>query len=93
MKYTVKPTSQFKKDLKRMQKQQKDLTHLQRVLTILANGEALPQEYRDHALSGNFKGIRECHIEPDWLLMYQIDNHTLYLYLTRTGTHSDLFGK
>ena len=93
MKYTVKPTSQFKKDLKRMQKQQKDLAHLQRVLTILANGEALPQEYRDHALSGNFKGIRECHIEPDWLLMYQIDNHTLYLYLTRTGTHSDLFGK
>ena len=62
-------------------------------LKKLANGEELPPKNRDHALSGDFSGCRECHIQPDWLLIYEIDDNTLYLYLTRTGTHSDLFRK
>ncbi|MBP0987148.1 MAG: type II toxin-antitoxin system YafQ family toxin [Oscillospiraceae bacterium] len=93
MKYTAKPTAQFKKDVKRMQKQNKDMQLLWDVVEKLANGISLPDEYRDHMLSGNFKGIRECHIQPDWLLMYEVCDDTLYLYLTRTGSHSDLFGK
>ena len=93
MKYTAKPTAQFKKDVKRMQKQNKDMQLLWDVVEQLANGISLPDEYRDHMLSGNFKEIRECHIQPDWLLMYEVCDDTLYLYLTRTGSHSDLFGK
>ena len=59
----------------------------------LANGEKLPEKNKDHALIGNYVGKRECHITPDWLLIYEIDNGNLFLYLTRTGTHSDLFNK
>ena len=58
---------------------------------IIANGEMLSEKYRDHELSGNYSGCRECHIEPDWLLIYEIHNDKLILILTRTGTHSDLF--
>ena len=58
---------------------------------MLAAGEALPEKNKDHALLGNYEGCRECHITPDWLLVYEIDNEDLILYLTRTGTHSDLF--
>ena len=93
MKYTVKPTSQFKKDLKKMQKQHKDLELLNQILKLLANGETLPEKNRDHALTGNYTGCRECHIQPDWLLIYEVADDTLFLYLTRTGSHSELFDK
>lgn len=74
-----------------MQKREYDITMLQKVITKLANGEELSETNRDHALAGNYKGCRECHIKPDWLLIYQIFDNELILYLTRTGTHSDLF--
>lgn len=93
MKYTVKPTSQFKKDLKKMQKQHKDLELLNQILKLLADGKALPEKNCDHALTGNYTGCRECHIQPDWLLIYEIADDTLFLYLTRTGSHSELFDK
>ena len=93
MKYTVKPTAQFKKDVRRMQKQHKSMPLLWDIVEKLANGIPLPEENRDHMLSGNLKGIRECHIQPDWLLMYEIHCDELYLYLIRTGSHSDLLEK
>lgn len=61
------------------------------VVKMLSEGVSLPEQYKDHWLKGEFKGCRECHIQPDWLLIYEIDNNELILYLTRTGTHSDLF--
>jgi mRNA interferase YafQ len=64
---------------------------LMSVIKKLAAGEALDKSYSDHPLKGEYKGCRECHITPDWLLIYEIENDTLFLYLTRTGTHSDLF--
>lgn len=91
MKYNIKPTSQFKKDLKTVQKRGYNLELLKEVINILADGEILPQKNRDHLLSGDYSGCRECHIAPDWLLIYEISDSELYLYLTRTGTHSDLF--
>lgn len=89
--YAVKPTTRFQKDLKRLQKRGYDLSLLTEVIKVLAAGELLPEKNKDHALSGNFDGCRECHITPDWLLIYEIANEELILYLTRTGTHSDLF--
>ncbi len=91
MSYTIKPTGQFRKDLKKLEKRQLDLSLLKDVIRMLANGEVLPEKYRDHQLTGNYTNCRECHIKPDWLLIYQIDGEDLILYLTRTGTHSDLF--
>ena len=91
--YTVKNTSQFKKDLKLMQKQGKDISMLANVVKKLAAGEELDPKFRDHALTGNFLGCRECHIAPDLLLIYEISGEQLYLYLTRTGSHSSLFQK
>lgn len=91
MKYTIKFTSQFKRDLKLAQKQHKDVTPLFDVIEQLANGQTLEAKYRDHDLSGNYKGCRECHIEPDWLLIYEQINDVLVLMLYRTGTHSELF--
>jgi mRNA interferase YafQ len=91
MKYTIKPTSRFQRDLKRVQKRGYDISLIKNIIKQLANGESLSEKNRDHALSGNFKGCRECHITPDWLLIYEVDNGELILYLTRTGTHSDLF--
>lgn len=91
MKYTLKPTTKFQKDLKRIQKRGYDLDLLKEIIKKLASGEELPEKNRDHALSGNYAGCRECHIAPDWLLVYEIDNDVLILYLTRTGSHSDLF--
>ena len=91
MKYTLKPTSKFQKDLKRIQKRGYDISLLTEIIKKLANGEQLPEKNRDHSLSGEYSGCRECHITPDWLLVYEIDNGELILYLTRTGTHSDLF--
>ena len=91
MKYTVKPTSKFHKDLKKAQKRGYDISLLTDIIKKLANGETLPEKNRDHSLSGDYAGCRECHITPDWLLIYEIDNGELILYLTRTGSHSDLF--
>jgi len=91
MKYELRPTTKFQKDLKRAKKRGYDLNLLKDVLKKLAAGESLPSKNRDHALIGDYEGCRECHIAPDWLLIYEIVDETLILYLTRTGTHSDLF--
>lgn len=91
MKYTVKPTIRFQRELKRIQKRGYDISLLTVIIKKLANGEVLPEKNRDHNLSGDYIGCRECHITPDWLLIYEIDNGELILYLTRTGSHSDLF--
>ena len=93
MKYEVKFTNQFKKDLKLAKKQNKDLDKLYEVIGILADGGTLDARYRDHDLSGYYKGTRECHIEPDWLLVYEIRNEVLVLLLYRLGTHAELFTK
>ena len=92
-KYEVKLTTQFKKDFKQAMKRGLKIKLLEDVIAKLAMGEALPESNRDHALTGDWKGFRECHILPDWLLIYRIENDVLVLTLTRTGTHSDLFGK
>ena len=92
-KYTVKPTAQFRKDYKLAIKRGLKIDLLEDVVTALAMGEALPEKHKDHALSGNWVGHRECHILPDWLLVYRMEDDVLVLTLTRTGTHSDLFGK
>ncbi len=91
MKYSVKPSSRFQKDLKRAAKRGYNIQLLTDVIKMLANGEVLPEKYHDHPLSGNYSNCRECHITPDWLLIYEIEDENLFLYLTRTGTHSDLF--
>ncbi len=91
MKYEVKFTNQFKKDLKLAKKQNKDLDKLFEVVNILADGGTLDARYRDHDLSGDYKGTRECHVEPDWLLVYEIRDEVLVLMLYRLGTHSELF--
>ena len=90
-KYEVFSSPRFKKDFNLMRKRGYDLGVLKAVIEKLANGESLPEHNRDHALTGNYKGCRECHIKPDWLLVYQISNEELILHLMRTGTHSDLF--
>jgi mRNA interferase YafQ len=89
--YTIKPTTRFQKDVKRAKKRGYDLSLLTAILKLLAAGQPLPERYRDHALTGDYTGCRECHITPDWLLIYEIDGGNLILYLTRTGSHSDLF--
>lgn len=91
MKYEIKFTNQFKKDLKQAKKQNNNLDKLFEVVNILADGGELDARYRDHDLSGNYKGTRECHIEPDWLLIYEIRDEVLVLMLYRLGTHSELF--
>ena len=84
-------TSRFKKDYKNIIKRNLDITLLDDVIRILARGDTLPQQYKDHSLTGNWKGFRECHIAPDWLLIYSIEDNNLLLVLSRTGSHSDLF--
>lgn len=91
MSYEVKFTTRFKKDLKLVEKQGKKLYKLREVIEKLANQIPLDAKYKDHELIGNYKGCRECHIEPDWLLIYQYFDDVLVLTLTRTGSHSDLF--
>ena len=81
----------FKKDLKLTAKRGYNLDLLNTVIEKLANQETLEEKYRDHSLTGNHIGFRECHIQPDWLLIYRINNNELFLFLTRTGTNSDLF--
>ena len=84
-------SNQFKKDLKTAKKRGYNLDLLDEVVTKLSNKQPLEAKNRDHELSGIYKGFRECHIQPDWLLVYRINNNDLILFLSRTGTHSDLF--
>ncbi|MBO4433330.1 MAG: type II toxin-antitoxin system YafQ family toxin [Clostridia bacterium] len=88
---TIRYETTFKKDFKRIVKRGYNIKLLEEVIRILANGEELPNKYKDHSLAGDYSDCRECHITPDWLLIYKISNNELILYLTRTGTHSDLF--
>ncbi len=87
----LKKTSQFRKDLKRMVKRRVDIDLLDEIIQTLREQKPLDPKYRDHELAGVFVGFRECHIQPDWLLIYRIEENILVLALTRTGSHSDLF--
>lgn len=89
--YKVKFTSTFKKSYKLMKKRGLDIRLLDNVIDMLRQGQTLDIKYRDHALTGNYEGYRECHIIPDWLLIYYIENDILTLTLADTGSHSDLF--
>lgn len=91
MKYEILSTNRFKKDLKAIMMRGYNIQLLQDVVSLLAAGIPLPEKNKEHMLSGDWTGYRECHITPDWLLIYRIDNDVLVLTLTRTGTHSDLF--
>ncbi len=89
--YTVKFTSSYKKSYKLMKKRGMDLTLLDEVVDKLRQGITLDEKYKDHILKGEYAGFHECHIKPDWLLIYLIDNDILTLTLVDTGSHSDLF--
>ncbi|MCI6099315.1 MAG: type II toxin-antitoxin system YafQ family toxin [Selenomonas sp.] len=89
--YKIRPTAKFQKDLKRAKRRGYDMELLTAIIKKLAQGEALPPKNRDHQLAGEYAGCRECHVTPDWLLVYEIVEEELILILTRTGTHSDLF--
>ena len=90
---TLKTTSQFRKDYKLAKMRGYNMDVLENVLQTLLAEKPLEPQHRDHALTGNYIGFRECHIQPDWLLIYCVDNSMLVLIASRTGTHSDLFGK
>ncbi len=94
-KYEIKSTSKFNMQLKKLSKQNKNLNLISEVITKLANKEELEKKYKDHQLINNriYKNCRECHITPDWLLVYKYDENTLVLLLFATGSHSELFNK
>lgn len=87
----IRYSSRFRKDFKTIVKRGYDVKLFEEVLNLLVQEKVLPQKYLDHPLAGNYAGHRECHITPDWLLIYKIEKEILTLSLTRTGTHSDLF--
>ena len=89
----VVATNQFRKDYKQAIKRGMKIELLDDIIRKLARGEELPEKNHDHALTGNWIGHRECHVQPDWLLVYRIEDDILVLTLSRTGTHADLFGK
>ena len=89
--YQVKFTTAYKKSYKLMKKRGLDLSLLDEVVDLLRQGKQLDEKYRDHSLSGKFSGFRECHVKPDWLLVYLIENDVLTLTLVDTGSHSDIF--
>lgn len=93
IKYNIKYSKNFKNQLKKVTKQGKNIDKLLEIVEILSKGEKLEDKYRDHALLDNkyYRGCRECHVEPDWLLIYKYNNNELILYLVETGNHSDLF--
>ncbi len=91
MKLDIVPTGQFKKDIRRIAKQGKDMDELMTVIDLLAERKPLADKYRDHSLTGSYKNSRECHIRPDCLLVYRVENNNLILTLIRTGSHSELF--
>jgi mRNA interferase YafQ len=88
---TFSRTRQFKKDVKLANKRGKDLAKLKALLGRLIDGEVLPPQYKDHPLRGNFAGSRDCHVEPDWVLIYTLTENDSHVRFERTGTHSDLF--
>jgi mRNA interferase YafQ len=90
MNYKAIPATKFEQDVKRMERRGKDMQKLREIIRLLLNGDPLPPKVRDHPLSGEWKHFRDCHIEPDWGLIYKIEGETLHL--VRTGTHADLFG-
>lgn len=89
--YNIYYTTKFKKDMKKIIKRGYNLSKLESVIALLVEGIPLPETNKDHGLTGNWEGFRECHVEPDWLLIYQLEDETITLTLARTGTHSDLF--
>ena len=91
MEYKLVLSSSFKKDYKLIKKQGKDISLLDEIVPVLLSGTKLPAKYKDHELKGDWKGFRELHIQPDWLLIYTKNKTELILTLTRTGSHSDLF--
>lgn len=90
MALTIRQATKFRRDVKRLKRQGVDLAPLQAVIVVLAAEEALEKRYRDHALVGNWRGFHECHLQPDWLLIYRIEGNELQL--ARTGSHAELFG-
>ena len=92
-KYVVKFATQFRKDDKLAMKRGLKIELLEQIVALLAAGQSLPEKNKDHTLTGNWVGHRECYILPDWLLVYRVEDDVLVLTLTRTGTHRDLFGK
>ena len=89
--YEVVLSNRFRKDLRLAAKRGCDLALLNSIVDRLAQGETLPAKHRDHSLTGDYIGFRECHIQPDWLLIYRTEEEALMLFLMRTGTHADLF--
>lgn len=87
----IRPSNRFKRDLKLIAKRGLDLSLLDDIVNKLAARQPLEQKNKDHALTGEYSGFRECHIQPDWLLVYRIEEDELFLFLSRTGSHSDLF--
>lgn len=90
--FEITKTGQFKKDFKLMQKRNYDLSKLESVLNLLITGNKLPAKYKEHPLKNHFKDYLDCHIEPDWLLIFKRDEAKKLIILIRTGTHSDIFG-
>ena len=91
-KYKIEQTTSFKKDRKKVKKQKRNIDELKAIVTKLSYDEKLEAKYKDHKLTGNYEGCRECHINPDWLLIYRVYEDQLILVLTRTGSHSELLG-
>ncbi|MCL2671789.1 MAG: type II toxin-antitoxin system YafQ family toxin [Clostridiales bacterium] len=91
MHYKIEQSAEFKRQLKLLRKRGYDMSKLEAVVSLLQMGQPLPLKNRDHSLTGNFVGFRECHIAPDWLLIYSKREDVLILCLFQTGTHSDLF--
>lgn len=87
----IRYTNKFKKDFKTVIKRGYNSKKFEAIITLLVQCKPLPEKNKDHNLTGNWEGFRECHIEPDWLLIYKVENDILTLTLMRTGTHSDLF--
>jgi mRNA interferase YafQ len=92
-KFIVKPTGPFRKDLKLAKRRNLPLSDLYKVVELLENGEPLPANLHNHLLTGDYKGYWECHVNPDWLLLYEKDTEIRIISLYRTGTHVDIFGK
>jgi mRNA interferase YafQ len=90
-KYDIVYSARYRRDYKLIKKRGYNISLLDTVIELLEAGEVLPEKYQDHALKGEYIGNRECHITPDWLLIYKVDNDCLVLIMTRTGSHSDLF--
>ena len=90
-KLKIEPSKRFKRDVELARKRGYNIELLNDVVNMIAEGQKLPPRYRDHELNGDFSGLRECHVQSDWLLVYRIDNDEVKLLLLRTGTHSDLF--